>query len=245
MKKFICVFIIFCFVTTGCGSLSQGIQSNRGKMEGAVSSGATGGSLSQSIQSNRGKIEGTVCLGAIGGLLGYIITLITGGDSDDAEQAFYIGMTLFALAGYAYGSKVDRIKAKYAIIEKDIDDRMEYVQNLNQITEKYNQELSKEIEIINKNLAWQVSQYKMDQLYKDDLIEKKRIAEEGLRQTKDNLGIAKKELTELKKLQESKKNSSKNKLDIEISNLESYVKTLQNNFKQLEDIKKTLSTINA
>ncbi|MDR9440831.1 MAG: glycine zipper domain-containing protein [Halomonas sp.] len=181
----------------------------------------------------RTRTEGTAAGAVIGGLLGYAV-----GD----ERGAAIGAALGAGAGYAIGNEVAKRKQAYATTEAFLDGEIAHVQQFNQTTVAYNEQVRAEITRLEAEADRMQARVASGEMARDELQgERNAIA----RRLEKSETLEKALARELKVQQRilAEEGGSRPEDDPYLAQLSAEVEELQRNLNQLRDDSAQLASI--
>ena len=181
----------------------------------------------------RTRTEGTTAGAVIGGLIGYAV-----GD----ERGAAIGAALGAGAGYAIGNEVAKRKQAYASTEDFLDGEIAHVQQFNQTTVAYNEQVRAEITRLEAETDRMQARVASGEMARDELqAERKAIA----RRLDKSEAMEKALVHELEVQQRilAEESGDRPEDDPYLAQLTAEVEELQRNLNQLRDDSAQLASI--
>ncbi len=176
----------------------------------------------------------------LGGLIGYAVK---GGDG--ALAGAIIGAGAGGISGYAYGTHIADEKEKYAREEEWLDACVLSAKNTIKDTREYNQELAKNMVLLDMRSKELVEQYNNKQIRKKDLLIEKEIVETKLAEAEEKLKTSRFELMNQNKvLADARKNNKDHyvdTLDSEIARLEKQIAELEGHTRSLASISQRMT----
>jgi hypothetical protein len=187
-------------------------------------------------QGDQAKGEGTLLGAGIGAAVGAGIGALAGGGKGAAIGAG-AGALLGALGGYSYASSVEKRHQELAGKENDLDARIAYAKGINEDTQKYNEDLSREVTELQQHADKVAAQVRAQEISQRELEQERASLQKKAAAAEKGLQVANQQLDELKRYRSQHSDAQHSaELDRQIQELETQVADLRANTSALASL---------
>ncbi|MBP3731287.1 MAG: hypothetical protein J6I40_07455 [Mailhella sp.] len=190
--------------------------------------------------STRTKTEGTLVGAGVGAGVGAALGAIFGGNTKSTLIGAAIGAGVGSLGGFFVGKHVADKKSEYASYEDWLDACISDTHNLNEETRKYNAQLGKDINALDKESAALAAQYKKQAVSRDKMRAELKKVQALQKDSSDNIANLQQDVQKRRQASaDAKAHGNKGqaqKLDAEIARLDKQIKEMKAYNKRLANI---------